>query len=339
MVAVATASVLWYGARLVLAEQLTPGDLVVFLTYLKRGFRPLQDFAKYAGRLAKATAAGERIVELLEETPEVKDALDAIPAPPLRGQVDFVGVRFAYESGADVYQELDLSIAAHQYAALVGPSGVGKSTLLHLILRLYDPQQGAVMIDGHDLRQWTLSSLRSQISIVLQDTVLFATNVYENIAFGAPEADPARIEAAARLANAHSFIARLPKGYDTQLGERGVNLSHGQRQRIAIARAAVRDSPILLLDEPTVGLDEKNEQEVREALRRLADGRTTILVTHVLRHAADADILFYLDANGVQESGTHQELLAKNGQYARLYRLQTNPIRKSISHAQYGVTI
>jgi len=339
LIAVATAMVLWYGARLVLAGQLTPGDLVVFLAYLKRGFRPLQDFAKYAGRLAKATAAGERIVELLEEAPDVQDAPEATPAPPLQGRVDFVGVRFGYEPNVDVYSGFELSIAAGQYTAVVGPSGVGKSTLLHLILRLYDPLEGAVLLDGHDLRQWKLSSVRSQISVVLQDTVLFAANVYDNIAIGSTDIDPQRIEAAARLANAHEFILRLPQGYQTLLGERGANLSHGQRQRIAIARAAIHDSPILLLDEPTTGLDEKNEREVRAALRRVAQGRTTILVTHELRHAADADVIFYLDSGAVQESGSHQQLLALDGLYAQLFRSQTAPYLASLPDAHYGITI
>lgn len=337
LVAVATAAVMWYGARLAMAGALSPGDLIVFLTYLKRGFRPLQEFAKYAGRLAKATAAGERIAELLEQTPEVQDAPDAVEAPRVTGAIEFAGVRFAYDAKHPVYDELSLRIAPRQHVVIAGESGAGKSTLLSLLLRLYQQQGGEVRVDGQDVRRWTLASLRSQISVVLQDTVLFAGNVYDNIAMGAPDVSAEAIEAAARLANAHEFISSLPQGYETALGERGVNLSKGQRQRIAIARAAVRDAPILLLDEPTVGLDEQNEQAVRAALRRLAAGRTTLLVSHDLRTAEDADLVVLIAGGRVDEQGSHAELLARGGRYAQLYRAQTGRLNHSPTEPSHVV--
>ncbi len=338
LIAIATAAVMGYGAKLVLDNQLTAGDLVVFLTYMKRGFRPLQDFAKYAGRLAKAAAAGERIVELLDQTPDIQDAPDAIDAPPLEGKVEFAHVDFEYEEDVPTTSDLSLTIKPGQYAVIAGDSGAGKSTLLSLMLRLYDPQQGVISIDGTDIRDWTLPSLRGQISVVLQDTILFAADVSENIALGASDVDQEQIEAAARLANAHEFIKNLPQGYDTVLGERGVNLSQGQRQRIAIARAAVRNAPILLLDEPTVGLDENNERSVRDALRRLARGRTTLLVTHDLRQTMDADVIFFIADGCISESGTHQQLLKENGTFAQLYRSQTGDPQAAPQGTPHSVT-
>jgi ATP-binding cassette subfamily B protein len=323
LTAVAMASVLWYGAKLSIAGEMEVTYLIVFASYLKRAFRPMQDFAKYAGRLAKATAAGERIVELLEEIPDIQDTPDAKEAPPFQGDLQFSHICFGYEPANLVYDGLSFSVDAGSYVAVAGDSGAGKSTLLSLLLRLYDPQDGQILIDGHDIRQWTLSSLRGKMSVVLQDTILFAANVRDNIALGSDDVEPEAIEAAARLANAHEFIQALPDGYDTMLGERGVNLSHGQRQRIAIARAAVRDAPLLLLDEPTAGLDQQNEYEVRDALRRLAAGRTTLLVTHDLRHAADADQILFIENGRIQQAATHEQLLQQNGTYAQAYRLQT----------------
>lgn len=323
LVAVGTALVLWYGARLVLRGQLTPGSLIVFLTYLKRAFRPARDFAKYSGRLSKAAASGERVLELLDRAPDVVDLPDAAPAPPLRGRIRFEEVRFAYEPGRPVLDRMTLEIPAGRRVAVVGPSGIGKSTLLNLLLRLYDPQEGRVMVDGRDIRQYTVNSLRAQISIVLQDNLLFAANVWDNIAHGGFGASREEIETAARLANAHDFILNLPDGYETVLGERGVTLSHGQRQRIAIARAAVRRAPVLLLDEPCAGLDRPNERSVMEALERLSAGRTTLLVTHDLLQAASADEIIYLDHGHVLEHGAHADLLNMGGRYASLYRLQS----------------
>jgi len=325
IIAMATALVLWQGTRLVLRGAISSGDLLVFLAYLKSAYRPVQDFAKYTGRLAKATAAGERVIDLLERVPDVRDLPGAVRAPAFQGAVTFESVGFAYEHGQPTLEGIEFKAQPGQRVVVVGPSGSGKSTLVSLILRLYDPRRGRVMIDGRDIREFTLESLRSQISVVLQDNILFAVSVRDNIAFAAPGAGFEEIEQAARLANAHEFVTALPKGYDTIVGERGVTLSHGQRQRIAIARAAIRKAPILILDEPTTGLDKKNEQAVLEALRRLNQGPTTFLITHDLRHVGGADLIVYLDSGRIVERGTHDELLQAGGRYAALHRLQIVP--------------
>lgn len=322
LLAIATALVLFYGARLVMNDLLTPGALLVFLAYLKRAFNPLQDFAKYSGRLAKAAAAGERVVDVLERVPEVRDLPGAVPAPALRGAVWFDKLGFAYEPGRPVLENVDFEVPAGQHVALVGPSGIGKSTLVSLVMRLYDPTEGRVMIDGRDIREFTLDSLRAQVSVVLQESILFASSVRDNISYARPDATLEEVQTAARLANAHEFIEALPQGYDTVIGERGVTLSAGQRQRVAIARAAVRRAPILILDEPTSGLDEENARAVTEALERLAAGRTTFLITHDLQHAARTDMIMYLEGGRVLERGAHDELMRANGRYAGLYRMQ-----------------
>jgi ATP-binding cassette subfamily B protein len=322
LTAASTALVVWYGARLVLVHELTPGDLLVFMAYLKNAFRPIQDFARHTGRVAKATAGGERVLDVLGRTPKVRDRPGAVPAPPFRGAIRFEDVNFAYEPGKPVFEGINFEVQPGQRIALVGPSGIGKSTLVSLLLRLYDPVRGRVLIDGRDVRDYTLASLRAQISVVLQDTLLFAASARDNIAFGAPGATPEAVEAAARLANAHEFIVALPGGYDSVLGERGMTLSGGQRQRIALARAALRKAPILVLDEPTTGLDQENERTVLEALAGLAEGPTTFLVTHDLQLAAKADLILYLEGGRVREGGRHQELMQANGRYASLYHLQ-----------------
>ena len=323
LVAIATALVLWFGTRLVLDFKVTPGELIVFLAYLKSAYRPVQDFAKYTSRLGKASAAGERVIDLLERVPDVRDLPGAVRAPALSGALRFDRVSFSYESDRELLTDIDLDVKPGQHVALVGSSGGGKTTLFSLILRLYDPVKGRVLVDGRDLREFTIESLRSQISVVLQDNVLFAASVKDNIAFGSPGASLEEVQAVARLANAHDFIMALPKGYDTVLGERGVNLSHGQRQRIAIARAAIRKAPFLILDEPMTGLDRKNEREVLDALEGLYHSRTTFLITHDPRHAAMADLILYLDQGRVVERGTHAELMSLNGRYAALHRVRT----------------
>ena len=320
LIAVATALVLWHGTRLVLSRQATPGELLVFLAYLKSAYRPVQDFARYTGRLAKASAAAERVIDLLERVPDVRDLPGAAPAPAFRGRVQLDDVSFAYEHGQRLLEGIHLDVRPGQHVALVGPSGAGKSTLVSLILRLYDPVRGHVLIDGRDVREFTLESLRSQISVVLQDNVLFAASVRDNIAYAAPGASAEEVEGAARLANAHEFTVALPLGYDTILGERGVTLSHGQRQRIAIARAAIRKAPILILDEPTTGLDRQNERTVLAALERLYESRTTFLITHDLDHAVKADVILCLEAGRILERGGHEELMRLNGRYAALFR-------------------
>lgn len=245
VIALGTALVLWYGSWLALRNALTPGDVLVFLTYLKNAFKPIQNFAKYTGRLAKAAASGERILDVLSQQPDVRDLPDAISAPIFRGEVCFDHVHFAYEPGQVLLEDINLTIQPGQQVAIVGTSGGGKSTLVSLLLRLYDPTMGKVMIDGRDIREYTLESLRPQISVVLQDSLLFAATIRENIAYGIAGVSDAEIEAATRLANADSFIQALPQGYNTLVGERGATLSGGQRQRIAIARAAIRQAMLL----------------------------------------------------------------------------------------------
>lgn len=335
LVAIATALVLGYGARLVMDNALTPGDLIVFLAYLKNAFKPLRNFAKYTARLAKASAAGERVLDLLDLAPGVQDIPDAIPADKLRGAVRFEAVNFAYDHpDRPNLNGLDFEIHPGQHIALVGSSGAGKSTLVALLLRLYDPTHGRILIDGRDIHTYALASLRSQISVVLQDTLLFATSVRDNIAYGTVDTTEEAVESAARLANAHDFIMALPDGYDTVVGERGVTLSTGQRQRIAVARAAIRDSAILILDEPTASLDKENEREVIAALDVLSSDRSTFIITHNLHWASHADRILFLQNGHLHEQGSHAELMQANGAYAALYRLQDpdRVDRKSYAH-------
>ncbi len=294
LVGLATALVLYVGALRVLAGELTPGELVVFLTYLKTAFKPMRDLAKYTARIAKAAASGERIVDILDTRPDIADRSWARPADSFRGDVRFEGVQLSYEPGHPVLRGLDLWVPAGERIAVVGASGAGKSTLVSLLTRLRDPDDGRVLVDGHDLRDLTIESVRRQVAIVLQESVLFAGTVRDNIAFGRPDATSEQIKAAARLAEAHEFVLTLPDGYDTVIGERGSTLSGGQRQRIAIARAAIRDAAIIVLDEALTGLDQDTEREVVQALARLTEGRTTFVITHDLDAAAGADRIVFL---------------------------------------------
>ncbi|NJR22879.1 MAG: ABC transporter ATP-binding protein [Richelia sp. CSU_2_1] len=322
LVAVATALILWRGVQLVLDKMVTPGELLVFINYLKTAFKPMRQLAKYTAQISKATASGERIIDLLDTVPEIRDSRGAVTAPRFRGAVEFKNVMFAYETEKTILQNMSFQVKAGQQVALVGPSGGGKSSLVSLLLRLYDPLEGNIFIDGHDLREYKVDSLRQQISIVLQESVLFAVSVKDNIAYGCLNATDAEIETAARLANAHDFIEGLPQGYDTILGERGATLSGGQRQRIAIARAAVRQSPIVILDEPTTGLDQENERAVSEALERLTQNCTTFWITHNLKAAEQADTILYIESGRVVEQGTHSELMLLGGKYAAMYAVQ-----------------
>lgn len=298
-IAAATALVLWQGAELVWSGQLTPGDLLVFLAYLKTAFRPLQDSAKYSGRLAKAAAAGERVLAVLDERIQVMDRPGARVAPVFVGEIRFENVGYRHEGmdgqrGRGI-EGIEFTARPGRIVALVGPSGSGKSTVLSMVSRLQDPDVGRVLIDRVDLRDLTVTSVRSQVAVVLQDTGLFAGTVADNIRAGREEASDEEVEAAAILAQADEFIRHLPEGYETRLGERGVTLSQGQRQRLAVARAALRRSPILLLDEPTAGLDEPAAAAVFAGIRRLADRATVILATHHPREAALADQVIRLE--------------------------------------------
>jgi ATP-binding cassette subfamily B protein len=310
LVGVATALVLWAGGWRVLSGDLTPGELTVFLTYLKTAMKPMRDVAKYTGRIAKAAASGERIVDLLDERADLVDASGARPAPRFRGHVELSDVWVSYTPGRPALRGLDLTVGAGERVALVGASGSGKSTVVALLSRLRDPDQGSVRVDGLDLRDLTLDSVRSQVSVVLQDSVLFAVSIRENIALGVDRGvTDAEIEEAARIAGAHDFVTALPDGYDTVVGERGTTLSGGQRQRIAIARAAIRRAPIVVLDEALTGLDAETGGEVVAALRRLCEGRTTFVVTHDLEAARDADRVVWIEDGAVRLDGDPEPVL------------------------------
>jgi ATP-binding cassette, subfamily B, bacterial len=314
------AATLWYGATQVIAGALTPGDLVVFVTYLKNTYRPVRDYAKYAGRLVKASAAGERIIDLLDEERTVRDLPDARPAPELRGDLGFEGVTFRHPNApAPVLDGLDLAIPAGLRVAITGPSGTGKSTLLSLLLRLHDPEAGRITLDGEDIRSFTLASLRARIGYVPQETLILHGSFADNITLGAGrDVSREEVDLAARLAQLDGVIRALPGGYDAEVAERGASLSPGQRQRLAIARVALRDCPILILDEPTVGLDRENEAAVIDAVERLTEGRTSLIVTHDLDLAARAELIVVLEGGRVAEMGSHDLLLRRGGAYARL---------------------
>ena len=322
IVAVGTALVLWFGARLVLQNRLTAGALLVFLMYLAKMYKPMKDLSKMTDTLSKAAIAFERVGEIMEVERGVRDMPGAHRARAFRGRIAFAHVWFGYERDAPILKDLHFAVEAGQRAAIVGLTGAGKSTLLSLIPRLYDVTAGAVRIDDRDVRTYTLQSLRDQISVVLQEPVLFHGTIAENIAYGSHHATNADVIRAAALAHVDGFVRSLPRGYDTVVGERGETLSGGQRQRITIARAIVRGAPILLLDEPSASLDPASEELIFAGLDRLLEGRTSITIAHRLATARRADVIFVLDAGAITESGTHDELIAANGLYARLYHTQ-----------------
>ncbi len=322
IVAIGTALVLWYGVKLVLNGEITTGSLLVFLLYLGKMYKPMRELSKMTDTISKTAVGYERVREVIETEREVRNLPGSRPAPAFKGKIEFSHVDFGYSSDLLALKDVNLQIEPGQVAALVGPTGAGKTTIASLVARFYDPVKGQVKIDGNDIRRYKLKSLRSQISFVLQENLLFRAPVWQNIAYGRPEASRKEIIEAAKLANAEEFIARLPEGYDTMVGERGVTLSGGQRQRIAIARAIIRNAPILILDEPTTGLDAASEELVFEALSRLMEGKTSIVIAHRLATVRRADIIFVLDKGMIVEQGTHEELLRRSGLYAELYEIQ-----------------
>jgi ATP-binding cassette subfamily B protein len=321
--ALGTAAVVLVGSLQVLAGRMTPGDLLLFTSYVQSMYKPVRNLARLSNKYSKATVSAERISEILEVEPEIQDAPDAVDASELAGEVVFEDVSFDYGDDESVLKDLSFAVRPGQRVALVGASGAGKSTLVSLILRLYQPQEGSIRIDGVNIRDYKLKSLRRQIGIVLQDSVLFGATIRENIAYGRLDATDEEIEVAARAANAHEFIVRLDDSYDTVLGERGDTLSGGQRQRIAIARAIIRDARVLILDEPMTGLDVESEARIQEALDRLMVGRTSFLITHDLHAVANADLVLLLEGGRVVEQGHHAELLEWSTRYRRLHDLKT----------------
>jgi subfamily B ATP-binding cassette protein MsbA len=322
IVAIGTCLVLGYGARLALAGRLSAGVLIVFLLYLGKMYKPMRDLSKMTDTVSKAVVGFERIKEVLDMDSAIRDMRGAKRAPKFKGRISFDHVTFSYGE-KEVLKDVSFEIKPGQVAAIVGPSGTGKTTLVSLIPRFYDPIRGKVCIDGTDVRQYKLKSLRDQISFVLQETLLFRATIWENIAYGRPDASPAAIRRAAELADATEFIDSMPDGYDTMVGERGVTLSGGQRQRIAIARAIIRDTPILVLDEPTTGLDSAAEQSVTAALERLMKDRTSVVIAHHLNSIRHADVIFVVKDAELVEQGTHEALLKQEGVYAELHRMQT----------------
>jgi ATP-binding cassette subfamily B protein/subfamily B ATP-binding cassette protein MsbA len=327
LMAVGTAAVIWLAGGRALEGVLTPGDVVLLAAYLVMLYTPLETLAYTAVAVQGAAAGARRVLAVLDVRPDVTDAADAVALPGRAvGGLTFEHVIFAYGAGEPALRDVSLDVRPGEIVAIVGASGAGKSTLASLVVRFYDPQGGRITLDGHDLRALTLRSLRENVALVLQDPIVFGASIRENIAYGRPGATVEDVERAARAANAHEFIAALPEGYDTVVGERGVTLSGGQRQRLSIARAFVKDAPVLILDEPTSALDAENERAILDALARLMQGRTTLIIAHRLSTIRHADRIVVLQGGVVVEQGTHAELLARQRVYAHLHALQAAPV-------------
>lgn len=326
---VGTAMVIGFGALKVLSGNLSPGDLVVFAAYVQDLYKPIQNLSELSVKFMDSLVSGERVLEVLETAPRTGDRHGAVSAPHFKGEVIFDQVTFGYEKGVPVLNGLSFSIRAGESIALVGGSGAGKSTILHLLLRFYDPWEGRILIDGQNIDRYKIRSLRRQIGVVLQESFLFHRSIFENIQYGRPGASEEEIRAAAKAARAHDFIAALPEGYDTVLDELGANLSGGQRQRISLARVFLRDASILLMDEPTSSLDSVTEAELLETLQELKTGKTTITVAHRLSTVETADRILVLDHGQIVEEGTHRELLNRAGSFRKLYEAQLEEMRNA----------
>ena len=314
--------VLGVGSVMVVKDQLTIGTLVAFLAYITSIYDPINRLTEVDNIFQEAIAAGERIFELLDETTDVKDAPDAIDLPVIRGEMGFDQVHFRYGSGDQVLHDISFTMAPGEMVALVGPSGAGKTSIANLICRFYDPVKGHVTVDGRDLRNIKLASLRRQVGVVLQDSFLFNNTIAENLYYGKPDASEGELMAAARAANAHDFIMQLPEGYDTEIGERGVKLSGGQKQRLALARAILADPRILILDEATSSVDAEAEYLIQQALERVLKGRTALVIAHRLSTIRNADKIIVLNRGRIAEVGKHRELMQRNGLYSQLYQRQ-----------------
>ncbi len=320
--AVGVTIILWYGGNSVINGSITAGALVAFLTYAVNISNPIKRLSRVIGNIQKAMAAAQRVFDVLDLPEKIQNAPDAKLLPPVVGNVKFDHVSFAYNPNEEVLHDVSFDVKPGEMVAFVGPSGAGKSTVASLLPRFYDVTGGTISIDGNDIRKVTLNSLREQVGIVPQETVLFNGSVYDNILYGRLDATPEEVEAAAKAANAHNFIMELPEGYQTMLGDRGVNISGGQRQRISIARAILKNPQILILDEATSALDTESERVVQEALDRLMIGRTSFVIAHRLSTVKNADKIMVLEKGVLVEQGTHDELIAKDGLYAHLYQIQ-----------------
>lgn len=320
--AIGVTMIIWYGGNNVINGTITAGSLVAFLTYAVNISNPIKRLTRVIGNIQKALAAAQRVFMIIDMPEEIAESRDAKQLPEVSGKVEFQNVSFAYDDKGNVITDLSFSVKPGEVIAIVGPSGAGKSTIANLLPRFYDVNKGDIKIDGHSVRAVTLDSLREQVGIVPQETMLFNGSVYNNILYGRLDATKEEIEAAAKAANAHDFIMQLTDGYETKLGDRGVNLSGGQRQRIAIARAILKNPRILILDEATSALDTESERVVQEALDRLMVGRTSFVIAHRLSTVKNADKILVLEKGNLVESGTHDELLALDGLYAHLYKIQ-----------------
>jgi ATP-binding cassette subfamily B protein len=318
IITLARISAIALGGLLVMRAEIGVGTLVAFLAYMAGVFQPVQALTGMYQSLRRATVSAECVLSILDAEGKFEDAPGARDVHPLRGDVEFRDVSFGYREGGSLLQHVDVRVRPGEVVALVGPSGAGKSTLMALLQRLYAPTSGTILLDGQDVAELTQRSIRSQIAVVLQEGILFSDSVKENITFGRPGASDAEVQAAALAANAHEFIAALPEGYETPVGERGSKLSGGERQRVAIARAVLKDAPILILDEATSALDAENEEKIQEALGRLTRGRTTFIIAHRLSTVMNADRILVLRDGSIAESGTHSELMKRGGYYAFL---------------------
>lgn len=320
--AVGVSIILWYGGNSVINGSITAGSLVAFLTYAVNISNPIKRLSRVIGNIQKALAAAQRVFDVLDLPEDIKNAPDAKALPPVKGDVRFKDVCFAYNENEEVLSHVSFEVKPGEMIAFVGPSGAGKSTVASLLPRFYDATNGSITIDGQDIRKVTLDSLREQVGIVPQETVLFNGSVYDNILYGRLDATREEVEAAAKAANAHDFIMQLPNGYETMLGDRGMNISGGQRQRISIARAILKNPQILILDEATSALDTESERVVQEALDRLMVGRTSFVIAHRLSTIKNADKIMVLEKGQLIEQGNHDELMAMDGLYAHLYKIQ-----------------
>ncbi len=322
LVTMSTAGVLYFGGRFALHDDITAGTLVLFVSYLRDVYGSFDKFSGLFIKLAQSQVSAERLLDLVENDMVVRDEPKAMPAPAFKGRIEFRDVNFAYKRGQNVLKHLNFVVEPGETVALVGHSGAGKSTLISLLLRFYDPQQGQILIDGMDIRQFTIKSLREQMTILLQDAMLFRQTVRENIAFGKKDATEEEIIEAAKRAEAHEFISQMPDGYDTMMYESGDNLSGGQKQRINIARAIIRNTPIVILDEPVTGLDAKAEAKVNLAIQHLTRGKTTFIIAHKFSTIVNANKIIMLEEGQLAHLGTHEQLLRQSPPYRELYELQ-----------------